>query len=133
MPDRWADDLPRRRAVGIPAGLEFATKPQLAMRQLERLADADAALDLQGGMMALVAPAGRGGQGVPADHRRPADRGLPHGCGSRRAGLGVYRRATGTTTDIVVLTTQARCSRHGVVAERADQTSFSVSLARHRD
>ena len=55
MPDRWADDLPRRRAAGIPAGLEFATKPQLAMRQLERLADAGAALDLQGGMMALVA------------------------------------------------------------------------------
>ena len=55
MPDRWADDLPRRRAAGIPAGLEFATKPQLAMRQLERLADADAALDLQGGKMALVA------------------------------------------------------------------------------
>jgi len=55
MPDRWADDLPSRRAAGIPAGLEFATKPQLAMRQLERLADADAALDLQGGMMALVA------------------------------------------------------------------------------
>jgi hypothetical protein len=53
MPDRSADDLPRRRAAGIPAGLEFATKPQLAMRQLERLADA--ALDLQGGMMALVA------------------------------------------------------------------------------
>ncbi len=40
MPDRWADDLPRRRAAGIPAGLEFATKPQLAMRQLERLAAA---------------------------------------------------------------------------------------------
>jgi hypothetical protein len=40
-------------ADGIPADLEFATKPQLAMRQLERLADA--ALDLQGGMMALVA------------------------------------------------------------------------------
>jgi SRSO17 transposase len=25
MPDRWADDLPRRRAAGIAAGLEFAT------------------------------------------------------------------------------------------------------------
>ena len=33
-------DLPRRRAAGIPAGLEFATKPQLAMGQLERLAAA---------------------------------------------------------------------------------------------
>src|SRR6266702_1510918 len=37
MPARWADDLPRRRAAGIPADLEFATRPQLAMRQLERL------------------------------------------------------------------------------------------------
>jgi SRSO17 transposase len=31
MPDRWAKDLPRRRAAGIPDSLEFATKPQLAI------------------------------------------------------------------------------------------------------
>ena len=37
MPARWADDLPRRHTAGIPADLEFATKPQLATRQLERL------------------------------------------------------------------------------------------------
>jgi len=37
MPDRWARDMPRRRAAGIPGDLEFATKPQLAMRQLGRL------------------------------------------------------------------------------------------------
>ena len=37
MPGRWADDLPRRRAAGIPDDLEFATKPQLAMNQLDRL------------------------------------------------------------------------------------------------
>ena len=37
MPRRWADDLPRRHTAGIPSDLEFATKPQLAMRQLERL------------------------------------------------------------------------------------------------
>ena len=37
MPDRWARDMPRRQAAGIPADLEFATKPQLAMRQLGRL------------------------------------------------------------------------------------------------
>jgi hypothetical protein len=30
MPERWARDLPRRRAAGIPASLQFATKPQLA-------------------------------------------------------------------------------------------------------
>jgi hypothetical protein len=40
MPERWARDPARRRAAGIPAGLEFATKPQLAMRQLRRLAAA---------------------------------------------------------------------------------------------
>src|SRR5258708_32634453 len=38
MPDRWARDLPRRRAAGIPGDLAFATKPRLAMNQLERLA-----------------------------------------------------------------------------------------------
>ncbi|HEX9537096.1 MAG TPA: transposase [Streptosporangiaceae bacterium] len=37
MPQRWADDLPRRRAAGIPAGLELTTKPQLAIGQLRRL------------------------------------------------------------------------------------------------
>jgi len=37
MPERWAGDLPRRRAAGIPAGLEFTTKPQLAIGQLKRL------------------------------------------------------------------------------------------------
>jgi len=40
MPERWARDLPRRRAAGIPGNLQFATKPQLAMRQLGRLAAA---------------------------------------------------------------------------------------------
>jgi SRSO17 transposase len=36
VPDRWARDLPQRRAAGIPEGMEFATKPQLAMAQLGR-------------------------------------------------------------------------------------------------
>src|SRR6516165_2968205 len=40
MPERWASDLSRRRAAGIPGNLQFATKPQLAMRQLGRLAAA---------------------------------------------------------------------------------------------
>ena len=38
MPKRWADDLPRRRAAGIPDDLKFATKPQLAIDQVGRLA-----------------------------------------------------------------------------------------------
>ena len=37
MPDRRARDMPRRRAAGIPGDLQFATKPQLADRQLGRL------------------------------------------------------------------------------------------------
>jgi SRSO17 transposase len=37
LPQRWAQDLPRRRAAGVPDDLQFATKPQLAMDQLDRL------------------------------------------------------------------------------------------------
>src|SRR5213593_4015615 len=37
MPQRWTADLPRRNAAGIGDEVEFATKPQLAMQQLERL------------------------------------------------------------------------------------------------
>jgi SRSO17 transposase len=37
MPERWAGDLPRRCAAGIPDGLAFAAKPDLAIGQLERL------------------------------------------------------------------------------------------------
>ena len=37
MPGRWDKDLARRRAAGIPRGLERTTKPQLALGQLERL------------------------------------------------------------------------------------------------
>lgn len=37
MPRRWADDPPRRHTAGIPTDLSFATKPQLAIRQMDRL------------------------------------------------------------------------------------------------
>ncbi len=37
MPGRWDKDLARRRAAGIPGGLDRKTKPQLAEDQLERL------------------------------------------------------------------------------------------------
>jgi SRSO17 transposase len=37
MPKRWVDDQPRRHRAAIPDDLEFATKPQLAMAQLDRL------------------------------------------------------------------------------------------------
>ena len=37
IPRRWAHDLARRRAAGIPDCLEFKTKPELALAQMERL------------------------------------------------------------------------------------------------
>jgi SRSO17 transposase len=37
MPGRWAGDWPRRRGAGIPDDAELATKPDLAISQLERL------------------------------------------------------------------------------------------------
>src|SRR6266496_4554779 len=38
MPDCWATDPQRRKKAGIPGKLEFATKPELAIAQLKRLA-----------------------------------------------------------------------------------------------
>jgi SRSO17 transposase len=40
MPGRWAQDTGRRRAAGIPDGLQAATKPHLAIAQVRRLAAA---------------------------------------------------------------------------------------------
>jgi len=40
MPDTWAKDPRRRRRAGIPDALKFATKPDLAIEQVKRLAKA---------------------------------------------------------------------------------------------
>jgi hypothetical protein len=37
MPDCWAKDQGRREKAGIPEGLSFATKPELAIAQVRRL------------------------------------------------------------------------------------------------
>ncbi len=37
MPRRWADDLRRRHAAGVPDDLMFTTKPNLAIAQVKRL------------------------------------------------------------------------------------------------
>ena len=40
LPKEWAADPPRREEARIPAGVSFATKPQLAQRMLQRALDA---------------------------------------------------------------------------------------------
>ncbi len=37
LPRSWTEDPERCRQAGVPAGVEFATKPQLAQRMLQRL------------------------------------------------------------------------------------------------
>ena len=87
MPERWARDLPRRRAAGIPDDLEFATKPQLAMNQLDRLAAAGlpgqwvAFDEVYGRSEELRKKAAKAGPGLRGDHpvRLPGHPALRHG------------------------------------------------------
>jgi SRSO17 transposase len=37
LPREWADDEARREKAGVPNGIEFATKPTIALRQIEHL------------------------------------------------------------------------------------------------
>lgn len=37
LPEDWADDLPRRREAGVPEGVVFRTKPELALEMLTGL------------------------------------------------------------------------------------------------
>jgi SRSO17 transposase len=41
LPKEWADDAERRCEAGVPTDVEFATKPELARRMLERTFTAD--------------------------------------------------------------------------------------------
>jgi SRSO17 transposase len=66
MPGRWAGDMPRRRAAGIPGDLGFATRPELAIGQLGRLTAAGlpvrwAAFDEVYGRSGRRAPSSRRG------------------------------------------------------------------------
>jgi len=44
LPEEWAVDSERCRAAAVPEGTEFATKPELARRMIERTLDAGAAV-----------------------------------------------------------------------------------------
>jgi hypothetical protein len=57
-PERWAHDDARREAAGIPEDLEFATKPQPAVDQMERLVSAGPPI----GWVAFDEVCGRSGQ-----------------------------------------------------------------------
>ena len=37
LPQEWADDLARREKAGVPEACQFATKPQIALQQIEHL------------------------------------------------------------------------------------------------
>src|SRR4249920_1559241 len=37
LPQEWAEDAPRREKAGVPEALKFATKPQIALQQIEHL------------------------------------------------------------------------------------------------
>jgi SRSO17 transposase len=37
LPQEWADDEARREKAGVPEAIEFATKPQIALQQIEHL------------------------------------------------------------------------------------------------
>jgi SRSO17 transposase len=39
LPKEWADDQARRGKAGVPEVIEFATKPQIALQQIEHLMD----------------------------------------------------------------------------------------------
>ena len=82
LPKSWTDDRPRCAAAGVPAGVEFATKPELALEMITnaavaRMPAAWAASDeLYGDNGAFRAGVAKLGLGyvlaVSCDHRIPA-------------------------------------------------------------
>ena len=53
LPSEWAGDAPRRKKAVVPEEVEFATKPAMAARQIERLLEQGAAQALRTGRRRL--------------------------------------------------------------------------------
>ena len=81
MPQVWAEDWERRREAGVPEGVAFRTKPQLAQLMLERAVPASPG----------YAPGMGGGLGTPAGGRSAGGCGIPDqaAIGATDAGGGV--------------------------------------------
>jgi SRSO17 transposase len=46
MPKVWIDDKKRRAEAGVPEGLEFATKPELALEMLKEATAAEVGVQM---------------------------------------------------------------------------------------
>ena len=82
MPDCWAKDPQRRKKAGIPEGLAFATKPELAIAQVRRLMAAGlrvlwAAADEVYGRCGDVPGRAAGRSAWPTSSSSPATTGSP--------------------------------------------------------
>ena len=79
LPQEWAEDMARREKAGVPQDLAFATKPAIALAQIERLMEQGAPKALRAGRCRLwrgdgvsrtpqrTGPALRGGCDGPGD------------------------------------------------------------------
>ena len=101
--------LQANRTLDRVGGMMALVAPQDAVAKMLRLTTADRLIPVFG----TVAEAAIG---LPPASKRGLPPALKTGCLFSGPGDGI-------TYDIVVPTTQARCSRHGVVAERADWVS----------
>ena len=81
MPDAWAKDPGRRAKAGIPADLEFKTKPELAIAQVRRLVAAGLGFCWVAANEATAVPASSGTRAgrcrSPMSSSSPATTGSP--------------------------------------------------------
>ena len=145
MPDRWARDMPRRRAAGIPGDLDFATKPQLAIRQLGRLTAAGLPVkwvafdEVYGRSEELRKKAAKAGLSyvaiIPCDYQVPLPSGAVIRADETVADAVFERRSCGNGKDVLGWDqTQARSwngiCRHTALAALAQLRAAAIRNAR---